>query len=333
LIPIGVTTTVPIEILISAGYRAVDLNNLFINDPNPQRLVDIAERSGFPQNCCTWIKGIYASCLEHDIDAVICVTTGDCSNTIMLMEVLRLKGLKVIPFAYPNEPDTTRMQECLESLAVSLGTTLSEAEGVRGELQPCRRLLLEMDDLTWREGLVSGWENHLWLVSSSDFNGDHEAFRKELEKFLVQCRQRQPESTRRRLAYAGVPAVFARDFYRFVEQQNARIVFNEVQRQFAMLQPCRSLAEQYTAYTYPYSISGRVTDIRRELQRRGITAVVHYVQAFCHRAIGDIIFRGQVGLPMLTLEGNVDFLLTPHLRTKVEAFIDMLDGDQSAQGR
>jgi len=106
---IGITTTVPIELLIAAGYQPVDLNNVFITDPSPERLVNIAERAGFPLNCCSWIKGIYGVCMDYGIDTVLCVTTGDCSNTIMLMEVLKLKGLKVIPFAYPDQSDTRRM--------------------------------------------------------------------------------------------------------------------------------------------------------------------------------------------------------------------------------
>ncbi|HUV52114.1 MAG TPA: 2-hydroxyacyl-CoA dehydratase, partial [Dehalococcoidia bacterium] len=94
---IGITTTVPIEVLMAAGYKPVDLNNLFIGSPERERLVSIAERTGFPQNCCTWIKGIYGVCMEYGINTVLCVTTGDCSNTIMLMEVLKLKGLEVLP--------------------------------------------------------------------------------------------------------------------------------------------------------------------------------------------------------------------------------------------
>jgi benzoyl-CoA reductase/2-hydroxyglutaryl-CoA dehydratase subunit BcrC/BadD/HgdB len=101
---IGITTTVPTEVLLAAGYQPVDLNNLFISDPDPERLVDIAERAGFPINCCTWIKGIYGVVMNQDIDTVLCVTSGDCSNTIMLMEVLKLKGRNVIPFAYPVHP-------------------------------------------------------------------------------------------------------------------------------------------------------------------------------------------------------------------------------------
>ncbi len=125
---IGITTTVPTEVLLAAGLRPVDLNNLFIADPNPDRLVNIAERAGFPQNCCTWIKGIYGVCMEKGIETVLCVTNGDCSNTIMLMEVLKLKGLGVLPFAYPDQPEVDLVQRALETLAQKVGTTLAAAE-------------------------------------------------------------------------------------------------------------------------------------------------------------------------------------------------------------
>ncbi len=321
---IGITTTIPVEVLLAAGYRAIDLNNIFISDPDPDRLVSIAERSGFPQNCCTWIKGIYGACVDRGIGTVLCVTTGDCSNTIMLMEVLKLRKFRVIPFAYPDRPDVTQMETCLKNLSNDLGTTLEAAEEVRKELAPCRRLTKQLDTLTWKENLVSGWENHIWLVSSSDFSGDQTKYRQELQHFVHECRQRQPFTEELRLAYIGVPSVFARDLHRFTEQHGARVVFNEVQRQFAMPRAGRSLAEQYSNYTYPYSIFDRIRDIKPELRRRRVDGVIHYVQAFCHRAIGDIIMREKLDLPMITVEGNADYVLTPHLRTKLEAFFDML---------
>ncbi len=321
---IGITTTVPAEVLLAAGRRPLDLNNLFIGDPDPDRLVNIAERAGFPQNCCTWIKGIYGACVDHGVGTVLCVTTGDCSNTIMLMEVLKLRGFRVIPFAYPDRPDVRQMQKRLEELAASLGTTLEAAEEVRAGLAPCRRLTGRLDRMTWRENTVSGWENHIWLVSSSDFAGDHIRYRRELQGFLAECRQRQPLPEGIRLACIGVPPVFARDLHRFVEQHGARVVYNEVQRQFAMPRDGGSLAAQYSLYTYPYSIYDRIRDIRAEVRRRRVDGVIYYVQAFCHRAIGDIIFRGKLDLPLITLEGNADYVLTPHLRTKVEAFLDMI---------
>jgi benzoyl-CoA reductase/2-hydroxyglutaryl-CoA dehydratase subunit BcrC/BadD/HgdB len=327
---IGITTTVPIEVLLAAGYKPVDLNNVFIGDPAPHRLVDIAERFGFPQNCCVWIKGIFGVCLGHNIDTVLCVTTGDCSNTIMLMEVLKLKGFNAIPFAYPSNPDIQQMQRSLQALAETLGTTLEAAEEIRDKLASCRRLTAELDELTWKEGLASGWENHSWLVSGSDFNGDYHNYVQRLDQFLKECRKRQPyPRDMLRLAYIGVPPVFARDLFHFVEQQGARVVFNEIQRQFTMPQPGNSLAEQYAAYTYPYSIFDRLQDILPELRHRQVDGIIHYVQTFCHRGIGDIIFRHSIDMPILTLEGNDEFILTQHLQTKIEAFLDVLRRSQS----
>ena len=168
---IGITTTVPIEVLLAAGFMPVDLNNVFITDADPERLVRKAERAGFPLNTCAWIKGIYSVCLEQKLDSVICVTTGDCSNTTMLMEVLKLRGIKTISFAFPETPDIDRMQIALESLADRLGTDMVNSEKVRKSLEPCRETLREIDRLV--RDLMAGPDDHqvipaefltLWLA-------------------------------------------------------------------------------------------------------------------------------------------------------------------------
>lgn len=322
---IGITTTVPIEVLIAAGYTPVDLNNIFVSSPRRQRFLEVAERDGFPQNCCAWIKGIYGVCREHGIPQVLGVTTGDCSNTLMLMEVLRLRGVEAIPFAYPPEPKTTDMERALSDLASRLGTTVAAAEEVRRELQECRRLAHVMDESTWRHHRVSGGENHRWLVSTSDFNGDPSAYRQDMAPLLEEVEKREPypEDTIP-LGYIGVPPIYAQELYPYLEGLGARVVYNEVQRQFAMPYPGANLAEQYTNYTYPYSVFYRLQEITAEVERRRLQGIIHYVQAFCHRGIADIIMRHDLHVPILTLEGNHDFLLTHHVRTRLEAFVDML---------
>jgi benzoyl-CoA reductase/2-hydroxyglutaryl-CoA dehydratase subunit BcrC/BadD/HgdB len=127
-----------------------------------------------------------------------------------------------------------------------------------------------------------------------------------------------------RLAYIGVPPIFARDLYDFIERHGGRMVFNEMQRQFAMPHREGTLADQYTSYTYPYSLSGRLNDILPQLQARRIDGVIHYVQSFCHRGIGDIVFRHRIQLPILTLEGNKDYALTEQTKTRIETFLEML---------
>ncbi|MHB8105473.1 MAG: 2-hydroxyacyl-CoA dehydratase family protein [Dehalococcoidales bacterium] len=323
---IGITTTVPVEILLAAGYQPVDLNNVLVSAPDPTRLVTIAERDGFPLNCCAWIKGIYGVCIDSKIDDVLCVTSGDCSNTIMLMEVLKLKGKNAMPFAYPQKPDVKQMQQALEKMAATFKTTLPAAEKVRRDLKPVRDLALKLDGLTWQENKVSGGENHLWLVSSSDFNSNNCKYRNDLQNLLDALPNRQPYPAKEiRVGYIGVPPVYARELYPYIEKHGARVVFNEVQRQFAMPQPGASLADQYTNYTYPYSINERLADIKTEIKKRRIDGVIHYVQAFCHRGIGDIVMRNAIDLPVLTLEGNADFFLNGHVKTRIEAFLDMIE--------
>jgi benzoyl-CoA reductase/2-hydroxyglutaryl-CoA dehydratase subunit BcrC/BadD/HgdB len=243
----------------------------------------------------------------------------------MLMEVLKHKGLKTIPFAYPEHPDIAEMEKTLNKLAADLGTTLEAAEEIREELEPCRKLADRLDTLTWQENKVSGFENHLWLVSASDFNRDHKQYEKEISALIEKAEKRQsfPKNSIR-LAYIGVPSVYGKELYRFAESNDARVVYNEVQRQFAMTQPVKSLAEQYSIYTYPYSIKYRIDDIQKELEKRRIDGIIHYVQAFCYRGIGGIIFKDVLKLPMLILEGNDNFYLDQHVRTRIEAFIDML---------
>jgi benzoyl-CoA reductase/2-hydroxyglutaryl-CoA dehydratase subunit BcrC/BadD/HgdB len=322
---IGITTTVPIEVLIAAGYQPVDLNNILVADPDPGRLINVAERAGFPLNCCSWIKGIYGVCMEYGIDTVLGVTGGDCTNTIMLTEVLKLRGCRTMSFAYPERADPRAMQAALESLAAEFGTTLAAAYDVWNELKKCRKLALKLDEMTWRQNTVSGWENHLRLVSTSDFNSDIGKFEKELRELIRACSQRQPyPAGQLRLAYIGVPSVYARELYPYIESNGGRVVFNEVQRQFAMLEPRTSLAEQYANYTYPYSVHERIRDIKSEIRLRHVDGIIHYIQAFCHRGIADIVFREALGLPMLTLEGNDNFSLNNHVRTRIEAFLDMI---------
>jgi len=322
---IGITSTVPIEVLLSAGYQPIDLNNIFISDPRPERLVRMAERYGFPLNSCSWIKGIFGVIKERRINTVLGITTGDCSNTLMLLEVLSLSGVRTIPFAYPPVPDAIKSDQALQALATRFGTCLEASEKIRIDLEPIRALLSELDRQSWQENKASGFENHYWLVSSSDFNGDPKRFHNELQAALDAIRDRPPyPKNMLRLAFCGVPSVFGKELYYFLEEKGARVVFNEVQRQFAMISSSSDLPSQYESYTYPYLTADRLVDIHAECDRRQVDGIIHYVQAFCHRAIGDIIFRQSLKYPILTLEGNTEFSLTQHTKTRLEAFLDML---------
>ncbi|MCA1990033.1 MAG: 2-hydroxyacyl-CoA dehydratase [Desulfarculus sp.] len=325
---VGVTTTVPLEIVLAAGQTPVDLNNRFITAPDPAGLVHQAEEMGLPATLCAWIKGIYAWLMLHpEVETVIGVTQGDCSNTHALMELLHLAGRRVVPFAYPHGRDRAGLVRALERLAGELGADLARAEEIRRQLIPLRLDLERLDQLTWRDGRVSGAENHLWLVSSSDFDGDHVEFHAKLKNFLNQAATRPPAPPGPRLGVLGVPTIIT-GLHQTLAEMGAAVVYNEVPHQFAMLPPLtgpdHDLTGQYRRYTYPYDVFHRIEAIASEARRRRLDGLIHYTQTFCYRQMQDIALKQRLDLPILTLEGNQPGPVDGRTRLRLEAFLELL---------
>jgi benzoyl-CoA reductase/2-hydroxyglutaryl-CoA dehydratase subunit BcrC/BadD/HgdB len=320
---IGLTSTIPVEIVLAAGFKPLDLNNRFISSEAPEHFIRQAEKAGFAHNICAWIKGIYSVTLEHRISCVIAVTGGDCSNTSALAEVLEARGVKVIPFDFPLNRDRGALRGQMENLSRALGASWDEVERVRRRLGTIRAKLRELDRLTYEENRVSGFENHLFLVTSSDFKSDPEAYEKELDLFLQEAAARPPIEDSVRLGYLGVPPILS-DLYPFVESLGARVVFNEIQRQFSMPFAQEDMVDQYLNYTYPYGIRGRVEDIRKAIEERRLDGLIHYTQTFCFRQIYDILLRESLPLPFLTIEGDKPGRVDSRTAIRLETFVEML---------
>lgn len=330
------TTSIPVEAVFAAGCLPVDLNNVFITDINPSALVAEAEYAGYPRNACGWIKGIYSVAARGDVDAVVAVVEGDCSQTQAMVETLEERGMDVIPFSYPYGRDRDMLRLQIEKLIERLGATWVDTLAWKQRLDEIRRKVRRMDELTWQTGAVSSFENHYYQVNCSDFNRDPDAFEREVDEMLrkVVCAEASHEQLRDkknpvascdglRLGYIGVPPIYS-DFYDFIESINARIVLNEVQRQFAMPYDTDDLIEQYAKYTYPYDIFARIADIKREIDRRGIRGLIHYTQSFCFRQIQDLIIRKHIHIPILTIEGDTPMPLDARTKVRIESFVEML---------
>jgi benzoyl-CoA reductase/2-hydroxyglutaryl-CoA dehydratase subunit BcrC/BadD/HgdB len=321
---IGFTTTIPVEVIFASGNTPVDLNNIFITDKERMSLVREAEVKGFPRNMCGWIKGLYAVVKKHGIKRVIAVTQGDCSNTHALMEILQMEGVTIIPFAYPYNRDRDLLRLQIDKLREELGVSGKEVAKWKNELDRIRTKTHEIDEKTWKENTVSGFENHLYLVSTSDMNGDPEKFENDLDAFLSSLKERKPFQEKVRLGFIGVPPIFS-DLYEFIEEKGGRVVFNEVQRQFSMPGRTGDIVEQYRNYTYPYDVFTRIDDIREEMAKRKIDGLIHYIQAFCYRQLEDLILRSKENsLPILTLEGDNPTVLDERSKIRIEGFIEML---------
>lgn len=329
---IGITSTIPVEIVFAAGLKPLDLNNVFITSPNPEKLLKEAEATGFGHNVCAWIKGIYSAAKHHNIEKIIAVTGGDCSNTIALSEILGSEGIEVIYFNFPHHRDRSALKAQIENLARTFSVTWKRVLEEKERLDQVRKKLEKLDRMTYQENVISGFENHLFLVSSSDFDSDPNYFYKKLNALLEVSKKRPRRQEEVRLGFLGVPSVYA-DLYDRLETMGARVVFNEVQRQFSMPYGIQDIVDQYLRYTYPYSIGGRIEDINQAVRERQLDGLIHYTQNFCFRQIYDILMRKSFSVPILTLEGDRPGPIDGRTVIRLETFVEILKDRKRSQGK
>ena len=322
MMKIGFTTSLPVEVILAAGHTPIDLNNIFVTG-DARKYVEAAEFDGYPRNICSWIKGLYSVALQNHIDTVVGVVEGDCSNTQSLMATLQDKGVRVLPFSFPHSRERQRLVEEITRFEALFDVDHAAVMAMKRRLDGIRAKLVMLDELTWREHKVTGLENHLWLVNSSDFQGDPDTFESRLDTFLMEARQREPIQAQFHFAYLGVPPILT-DLYDFLMESGVHVVFNEIQRQFAMPYLEEDIVEQYLRYTYPYSIFHRLDDIKSELDKRGVDGVINYAQSFCHRQIDGILIKKAIDLPILMVEGDAPGPLDARTKLRIESFLDML---------
>ena len=320
---VGITSTVPAEIIYAAGLIPVDLNNLFITSKDPNRLVNLAKMDGFPDTSCSWICGIYGAALENKIKKIVGVAGGDCSETIALMEVLSTKGIETITFTYPASRDKHLLQNELSAFAEKLDAAPLEIHAYKKKLDTIRKKIHLLDTLLWKENIAYGDEVRLFQLSTSDFRGEPEIFQEEIESAIQHIKKRKPIQTEIRLGIIGVPPII-KNLYSHIEINGTRIVFSEVERQFSLPSQSSSLLDSYYHYTYPYGIFARLKDIKKEIRKRKINGIIHYIQSFCFRGIEDIVLQEELDLPVLTLQGDLPCSVTETNSIRLEAFIDML---------
>lgn len=322
---IGITTTIPCEIPLAAGYRVIDLNNLFISSEAYSDYIDYAERSGFPKSCCAWIKGLYGTCIKNNIKNVLGVHEGDCSNSKALLEVMHSFGIHVEEFSYPGSHAISDVTASINGLMKKFNVSLEAVENVRQKLNNIRRCALEIDELTYKYNKASGFENHLYQVTLSDFDTNPEKCLEMLKAKITEIKKRNPYPQKLRLGYIGVPPMTC-DIYDFVQKFNARFVYNEVQREFTFprFEKAKNIYEQYYDYTYPYDLDFRLHEIKKQIDLRKLDGIIHYTQSFCHRSIEDIVIKKELDIPILTIEGDRLNHLDSRTKLRLEAFLDML---------
>ena len=320
---VGFVTSIPVEIVFAAGCKPVDLNNVFITAENSSELIILAENYGFPRNYCSWIKGTFQAASSCGIRKIIAVSEGECTNNERMIELLCSQGVESIPFSYPGSRKSDDLCKEIEKLMLAFSVLSEDVHKVKNDLDRIREKLFFIDESSYTDLNVSGFENYIWLISSSDFGGDYYAFEKKLDVFIGELSRREKNIYKNsiKIGLLGIPPI-TNNLFESIESMGGIIVYNEMPRQFAMPGFKQGLIEQYRNFTYPYGQDIRMQDILAAVKTRQLDGVIHYVQSFCPRQLDDISLRKEIGVPFLTLEGDRPGVLDERNRTRLEAFFE-----------
>ena len=236
-----------------------------------------------------------------------------------------MRGIEVVPFDYPSLREKKHVEEKLDTFRKTLKASWDDVKKEKKRLDKIRKKLGEIDRLTYIDNIITGFENHLFLLASSDFKSDPERFENEIDSFLLDVKGRKELKSDIRLGVLGVPPIFS-NFYQYMESIGARVVFNEVQRQFSMPYKTDDIVEQYTLYTYPYGSESRIKDIEEAVRERNLDGLIHYTQTFCFRQLYDILLREKLNIPILTIEGDRPGGIDRRTALRLDAFVEMLRG-------
>ena len=321
---IGITGMMPIELIFDSGAVPLDIRNFFIQHPDRVTYIQRGEMDGIPDNAGIMTKGIYGTVMENKIEEVVVVFQKDSIKSYALAEMFESQGVIVYRFNFPEHRNRQSLKLEIENLAKQLKmVNLENLEYWRFKLNEIRELARRIDELTYEKNIVSGYENHKYLASMTDFEGDTELYMTKLYNFLDEIKNEKPFKQEIRLGFIGEPPIFP-EIYKIIERCGARVVFNEVQRQYAMPYPADSVIDQYLKYTFPYDISKRVEDINAEIERRNIHGIIHYIDITGQAFADEMLFRREIGLPILTVEGGNSLVVNVKTITQISNFVNML---------
>ncbi len=324
---VAFTTTIPQEYIWASGAVPVDLNNLFITI-NPKGFIKSGEKHGVPRNTCSWIKGLMGTVAEYkeQLDAVIAVTEGDCSNNHGLINLYKyfFPELKVISFAYPADRDGNKLQYELDKLGDLFGVSYSQAMEAKEKLDRIRKRLSILDNLYFEKNNLSATDFQKLMVASSDFGSDLTAYSNRVDAFIKEAEQLETVTDKVMIGYVGVPTIIS-DLFEYLEDDlGVKVAYFEVENDFAMLKNSNDIIKEYQNFNYPYDLGSRIIEIDKQVKRRKLKGIIHYVQSFCHRQLDDVIIRNSLDVPVLTIEGDAPGELDMRTKIRIECFVERL---------
>jgi benzoyl-CoA reductase/2-hydroxyglutaryl-CoA dehydratase subunit BcrC/BadD/HgdB len=312
---IGITALVPPELIYACGKQPCDLNNFVPNsklDPKSK--------------LCAWTATWREMVLKNNIsiDALIVIAGGDCHNALVDGEKVALNGKPTFFFFYPFDDDN----EYLESQLVKLSEFLEGPEypQMYYQITKLKELGIELDKKRV-ECKLNASTVFPALISFSDLKSDPTAFKNEIQEIIKNADDVKDQEVNGRIALIGVPPIFP-DFHHVAESFGLQIVFDELPFEFIRLggNSLVELARNYVNYTFARNIEFRLEFLKKQFESRRIDGIIHYTQYACHHLLEDDIFRQEFDHPLITIQGDLPCKTPGQVKTRLEAFAEMLGG-------
>jgi benzoyl-CoA reductase/2-hydroxyglutaryl-CoA dehydratase subunit BcrC/BadD/HgdB len=312
---IGITALVPPELIFACGKQPCDLNNYV-----PGSRMDPKSK------LCAWTATWREMVLNNQIsiDSLIVIAGGDCHNALVDGEKVALNGIPTFFFFYPFDHDI----EYLESQLVKLKEFLGEIQNPEmfNKISSLKKIGIELDKKR-ADGKLKASTVFPSLISFSDMKSDPLEFENEIVDLNQQEENINDDEAMGRVALIGVPPIFP-DFHQVAESYGLQIVYDELPYEFLRLggNSINELAKNYVNYTFARDIEFRLEFLNKQFDARKIDGVIHYTQYACHHLLEDDIFRKEFNYPMITIQGDLPGKTTLQIRTRLEAFSEMING-------
>ncbi len=310
---VGITALVPPELIYSCGKQPCDLNNFV-----PRSRLDPKSK------LCAWTAIWREMVLQNliSIDALIVVAGGDCHNALVDGEKVALNGTPTFFFFYPFDEDIEYLEVQLNKLTEFLGG-VNNPEMFK-KISALKKLGLELDKKRIN-GKLQASTVFEQLISFSDFKGDPDSF-EQLIKQNSEAENSDDPDVVGRVALIGVPPINP-DFHAVAESYGLQIVYDELPFEFLRLtgNNVQELAKSYVNYTFARDICFRIEFITKQFEERKIDGVIHYTQFACHHLLEDDIFRDKLDYPLLTIQGDLPCATPSQVKTRLQAFAEMLE--------
>lgn len=309
---VGITALVPPEVIYSCGAVPTDLNNF------------VPFQKTYPKRkLCAWTATWREMLIRRvvDIDMLVVVSGGDCYNSLTDGQYVEMCGFKTHYFSYPWEGSVNYMEKEIEKLANTLGDIKNE--DIIEEIYAVKKMGLELEK---KRHNIRPSDAFSISVSFSDLGGNPGNFRRKIDSVL---------STERNIdgipvALIGIPPIYS-NFHDVAHSIGIKIVYDEMPYEFVRISPKKwsEIPREYVNYTFSRPLKYRIENLKKEIKKRNVKGIIHYTQCSCHHCLEDTIIREKIsslGIPMLTVQGDLPGEMPEQIRLRLEAFKERLEG-------